>query len=121
MGDKPNQRKLGESYEEMAVEYFRQQGYEILERNYHNRFGEIDIIARDEGVLVIAEVKYRKDNNCGSPLEAVTFAKQRTICKTTLYYYMKHHLSQDTPCRFDVIGIYGDGRIEHVKNAFEFV
>lgn len=114
-----NTRKTGREKEELAEEYLCQQGYKILEKNFYGRFGEIDIIAREGDTLVFAEVKYRKSERLGNPLEAVDARKQKRICRTALYYFAKHHISDSTPCRFDVIGIIGDD-ITHIKNAFEF-
>ena len=111
-----NRRETGTQYEERAAEYLIAQNYQILERNYRIRSGEIDIIARDGTVLVFIEVKYRKDDESGNPLEAVDIRKQRKIIKVARYYlYQKKY--GDVPCRFDVIGICGS-HIEHIKDAF---
>lgn len=114
-----NKRKTGREKEELAEEYLRQQGYEILDMNFYGRFGEIDVIARDGETLVFAEVKYRKSERFGNSLEAVDTRKQKKICQTALYYLARHHISDSVPCRFDVIGITGED-ITHIKNAFEF-
>ena len=111
-----NRRETGTQYEERAAEYLIAQNYQILERNYRIRSGEIDIIARDGTVLVFIEVKYRKNDESGNPLEAVDIRKQRKIKKVARYYlYQKKY--GDVPCRFDVIGICGS-HIEHIKDAF---
>lgn len=118
-----NKRQVGSFYEERAVSYLIENGYKIVERNFHaGRSGEIDIIARDAtGLLVIFECKYRADDVHGDPLLAVNYRKQRQICRTTLYYYVRHGYGMDYPCRFDVIALYGDGKIRHIENAFAFV
>lgn len=111
-----NRRETGTQYEERAAEYLIAQNYQILERNYRIRSGEIDIIARDGTVLVFIEVKYRKNDESGNPLEAVDIRKQRKIIKVARYYlYQKKY--GNVPCRFDVIGICGS-HIEHIKDAF---
>ena len=111
-----NRRETGTQYEERAAEYLIAQNYQILVRNYRIRPGEIDIIARDGTVLVFIEVKYRKNDESGNPLEAVDIRKQRKIIKVARYYlYQKKY--GDVPCRFDVIGICGS-HIEHIKDAF---
>ncbi len=116
-----NRRKIGSGYEEIAANYLAEKGYTILDKNHRNKCGEIDIIASSkEGLLVICEVKYRSAKGCGDPLEAVDYRKQRRISRAALYYYMKQGYSLDTPCRFDVIAIYGDGTIKHIENAFEY-
>lgn len=116
-----NRREIGTKYEEKAVALLEEQGYLILERNYRNRYGEIDIIARKEEMLVFVEVKYRSHQDYGDPLEAVGWQKQRRICRSALYYCSRQGVGMDIPCRFDVIAIYGgDQSICHIENAFEY-
>lgn len=112
-----NRRKTGMEQEELAVRYLEEKGYQILERNYQIRTGEIDIIAKDQDCLVFVEVKYRQNEKHGNPLEAVDYRKQRKIFQTAQYYLYRHKL-WDVSCRFDVIGITGT-QIHHIKNAFE--
>lgn len=114
-----NKRTIGFEYEKIAGEYLKSRGYEIIEYNFYSRHGEIDIIARHEGYLVFVEVKYRKDDSTGSPLDAVTVQKQRTISKCAMFYMNKKHV-QDVSVRFDVVGIVGD-EVTLVKNAFDFI
>ena len=111
-----NRREKGCQYEELAARYLISEGYQILERNYRIRSGEIDLIARDGAYLVFVEVKYRKNEESGSPLEAVDWRKQRTIIKVARYYLYHMHYGE-IPCRFDVVGICGD-KIQHIKDAF---
>lgn len=112
-----NKRKVGAAYEKMAADYLKNQGYQLLERNYRCRIGEIDLIARDGRYLVFAEVKYRFTDSCGNALEAVTIKKQATIRRVAQFYLMTHHLPEDTPCRYDVVGITGK-QVLLVKDAF---
>lgn len=114
-----NKRKLGTEYEDRAEEYLKQQGFIILERNFHSRSGEIDIVAKEDEYLVFIEVKYRRNNSSGSPLEAVNANKQKRICRTAFYYCFKHGYGERMPCRFDVIAIEGE-EILHIRNAFDF-
>lgn len=111
---------MGRQYEDKAVSYLLSKGYNILARNYLRKTGEIDIIARSpDDYLVAFEVKYRSTSKFGSPFSAVTPAKQRKIYKTLLFYMNEHNISMEIKCRFDVIGINGYDRIEHLANAFE--
>ena len=112
-----NKRQTGASYEIKAEEYLIKKGYKILERNFRNRSGEIDIIAKDGEYFCFVEVKYRTTNDFGSPLEAVDYRKQNQIRKVALYYLMKNKLSEWIPCRFDVIGFEGE-KMTHIKDAF---
>ena len=114
-----NKRNIGNEYERIAGKYLEKHGYQIIEYNFYSRHGEIDIIAKHEEYLVFVEVKYREDNKSGHPLEAVSLAKQKTICKCALYYMKKNGI-QDVSVRFDVVGILGD-KIQVLQNAFDFI
>lgn len=120
MEEHKSTRQVGKDSEAIAAAYLKQQGMQILEQNFYSRFGEIDIIAKDGDCLVFAEVKYRKNDSCGDPSEAVDYRKQKKICKTALYYCKKQGYEYEVSCRFDVITVSGDGTIWHLKNAFEY-
>lgn len=115
-----SKRQIGSIYEAKAADYLAGQGMRIIEQNFCSRYGEIDIIAKDDAYLVFVEVKYRKDCSLGNPLEAVTARKQKRICRTALYYCTKNGYGDRTPCRFDVVAAEGEDKILHIKNAFEF-
>lgn len=114
-----NKRKVGQLFEQRAVEFLEDHGLKILEKNYRCRSGEIDLIARDDSYVVFVEVKYRHCEKTGYASEAVDGRKQRTISRVADYYLMCHFSSWDIPCRFDVVGIDGD-EIHWYKNAFEY-
>lgn len=113
-------RSRGMDWERQAAEFLENKGYQILHRNFCSRYGEIDLVARQGRYLVFLEVKYRKDEKGGHPLEAVDRRKQRRICKTAMYYCLRYGYGEDTPCRFDVIGILGT-EIMHLEHAFAFL
>ena len=117
--NKLNKRRVGAVHEQMAVEYLEKQGVSILEMNYSLKGGEIDIIAKDEDTYVFVEVKYRKKATYGYPAEAVTFSKQRTICRIATLYKQIKKLPNDGSFRFDVISIL-DHDITWYKNAFSY-
>ncbi len=113
-----NKRKTGNLYEEMAVRYLTDKGYTILDRNFRDRAGEIDIIALSREALIFVEVKYRSSGKTGDPLEAVDIRKQNRIRRTALKYMYFHGYNPEcTSVRFDCIGI-SDAGINHVENAF---
>lgn len=114
---KENKRALGSKFEEMAAEYLTEKGLTVIEKNYHGRHGEIDLIARDGAYLVFVEVKYRKDDGMGDPAEAVGYYKQQHIRATARYYLYQNRYGEDTPCRFDIVAILGND-IRWMKNAF---
>ncbi len=113
-----NNREKGSAYEEQAGSFFERSGCMILERNYRRKTGEIDLIVKDpENCLVFVEVKYRKNDLKGDPLEAITKSKQMRIFRTAKWYLTEHGLPESTRCRFDAVSILGS-RLKHVKNAF---
>ena len=115
------QQKLGENSETLAAWFLRQNGYKIIEQNYRNRMGEIDIIAQDRKTIVFVEVKSRRSVRYGSPKFAVTPKKQRTMSRVALYY-LKTTKQTDAKARFDVVAIISnrdEPQIEIVKNAFD--
>lgn len=111
-----NNRMIGKAGEDTAVLFLSEKGYNIIKRNYAHRFGEIDIIAKNNEYLVFVEVKYRKNIKNGYPREAVNSKKQEKIRNTALAYISENNIS-DIAMRFDVIEILG-GQIEHIENAF---
>lgn len=117
MAGTANNRETGSCYENIAAAFLEDQGYVILERNYRDRIGEIDLIAKDGEDLVFVEVKYRKDCKKGYPEEAVGYRKQQHIRHTAQYYLYRRHGGRDIPCRFDVVSILGD-EIRLIKDAF---
>ena len=114
-------QKFGEQGESLAVWYLKQNGYKIIEQNYRNPLGEIDIIAQEKKTIVFVEVKSRRSVRYGSPKWAVTPQKQRKISMVALYY-LKTTRQTDARARFDVVAITSnrdEPQIEIVKNAFE--
>ena len=99
-----------------ATKYIQSLSYKILEQNYKNKIGEIDIIAKDKNVTVFVEVKKRSTLQYGRPSEAVDFRKQQKLRSVATLYLVKTK-SLDADCRFDVIEELA-GEINHIKNAF---
>lgn len=114
-----NNRKVGKEQEQCALLELKKQGYEILERNFRCRIGEIDLIAKHRGYLVFIEVKYRKTAGSGYAAEAVTRSKQRIICRVADYYLLTH-CTEIPACRFDVAAFEGD-HFTIYENAFEYI
>jgi putative endonuclease len=95
--------------EDKACEYLQKLGFKILERNYRKTYGEIDIIAIEKDVLAFIEVKTRTSNLFGSPLEAVTPWKLRSLIKTAQYFKMTHHNLPES-LRIDAISVILNGQ-----------
>lgn len=112
-----NKHEAGSRYETYAAAYLEERGYQIVERNFRGRTGEIDLICRDGRYLVFVEVKYRKDGQTGHPEEAVHIRKQNRIFRTAQNYLALKNYSEDTPCRFDVLAVEGT-EVRLIRNAF---
>ncbi len=115
-------RWFGNRGERAAARFLRREGFSILARQYANRFGEIDLIARDGDCIVFVEVKTRQTDAGGLPVEAVNASKQHKLTKTALAWLKRRGLLESR-CRFDVVSLIWpkDSKtpeITHYKNAF---
>lgn len=113
-------QQLGLHGEDLAKAELERLGYQILNRRYRSRFGEIDLIARDEATVVFVEVKTKTDSKFGDPAEMVTSQKQRRLVAMAEEYVSGHAL-HSTPCRFDVVAVDASlkpARITVYKDAF---
>ena len=108
--------ELGVLAEARAAEYLTALGYEILERNFRAKCGELDIIARVGDTVVFVEVRARSRAGWGTAAETVQREKRRRLVNAAKLYALKRGL--DCPMRFDVIGV-SQGRLEHFTNAFD--
>lgn len=96
-----NTRKIGWKVEEFVSSFLHKNGYEIIDRNYRTSFGEIDIIALNDGTLVFIEVKYRKNYKFGYPEDAVGYRKLKTIQKVAEHYILNHkNKKEKLPLRY---------------------
>ena len=101
--------------EEQAVAFLQQKGYRILAKNFRNRFGEIDIIAQDKDEVVFIEVKTRKNDNFGTPAEAVNEQKLRKITMVASDFMREQGLENIQP-RFEVVSILTNKTLELISN-----
>lgn len=113
-----NNQEMGIMGENIACQYLESKGYQILERNFECRQGEIDIIALDHQELVFIEVKTRCNYQYGEARNAVNHVKQKHIYQATSYYIYKRNLEKEL-IRFDVIEVYVLNKIKvnHLKNV----
>jgi putative endonuclease len=115
-----NSKKLGELGEELAVRYLINKKYHILARNWRDRGGELDVVARDGGTLVFVEVKTRTSDTFALPIDSVGFEKQRKLHRLAERFIARNDFT-DCEVRFDVISIVTRGakpEIEHLESAF---
>lgn len=114
-----DRRSLGKFGEQIAADYLKNQGYEILSKNFRTRYGEIDIVARDNRTLVFVEVKSRGSVKFGTPEESIFRDKQNKLRLMVAYFLLKNKL-QHEPHRIDAIGIIfkdNKAKLRHHKNV----
>ena len=110
-------RALGARGEDLAAAWYAERGWQVLDRNWRSgRAGELDVVATRDGVLAVCEVKARSSAAFGTPLEAVTPAKQARIRRLAAAYLAASPVRART-VRFDVAAVL-DGRLEVVEDAF---
>ena len=112
-------RKMGRNRgEDLAAKYLKRHGHSIVEKNYYEKCGEIDIISFEKDVLVFTEVKQRKNADFGRPEDFVTASKRDKLRKTAQLYIMKNRYKGNA--RFDIVEVLGEDKpeIRHIKNAF---
>ena len=115
-------KDIGHYCEDLASNYLSSNSYTILNRNFKNRLGEIDIVCLKDNLLIIIEVKGRYNSNFGTPCESVTYKKQKSIIKVA-YSYLLYKRFKNINIRFDVIEVYLNNKndlikINHIKDAF---
>ena len=102
---------LGERGEALAWNFLKKRGYLLLEKNYRTRLGEVDVVARKDGVLVFVEIKTRRDHRFGLPEEAVDWKKRRKLARVAQAYLQAEGL-ENRSARFDILSVTWDGTAE---------
>lgn len=111
-----NTRNIGSFYEDQAIEYLENNGFDIIERNFHCDIGEIDVIARKMSIIRFIEVKYRKNSKFGGATYAINQQKLKKIYKIAQFYILKNRLN-DQQFSIDVLAITGN-KYEYFENVF---
>lgn len=101
--------QVGQRAEESALRFLQDQGFKLVEQNFHSKMGEIDLIVSQVvsqySLLVFVEVRQRKASVFGSAAASVTRGKQRKISRTAAFFLLLHPEFEAFDCRFDVIAI----------------
>ena len=120
---KNNNQKLGGWGEDLASDYLLKKGYKILEKNYRNNYGEIDIVAKKKKIIIFIEVKTRSGRSFGLPEDAVNRTKQGKLIKISEKYILDNRIKGNY--QIDVIAIEKDSitkkvNLRHLKNAVRY-
>lgn len=115
-----NTKESGDLAERLAADFLEGYGLNIIERNFRTRYGEIDLIANDSGMVVIIEVRAKKNEFSGLPIETVNYKKQQKVLKMARWYLAQNKLT-DRAARIDVVGVTltRPPKFEWIKNAVE--
>ena len=115
-------RQQGSDWESAAESFLNGRGLQTVEKNYHGRFGEIDLVMLDGGTLVFVEVRYRASERFGGGAASVTPVKQRRIILAAQRFLQSRRQFAPRPCRFDVVAIGSEnGRpvMNWIRRAFD--
>jgi putative endonuclease len=114
--------QIGKRAENIAADHLAKHNVKLTSRNFHCRFGEIDLIGLEQEILLFIEVRYRKNEHYLAAVETIDQHKCKKIVITSEYYLNKHKKYQSYFCRYDVITLTGELEkpvIEWIKNAFQ--
>jgi putative endonuclease len=113
--------RLGVAGEAAVAAWYERAGYDVLDRNWRCREGELDLVLRSGRLVVFCEVKTRRGDAFGAPFEAVTVTKQRRIRILAARWLSEHPLG-GVDVRFDVASVVADGNrsptIDVIESAF---
>jgi putative endonuclease len=115
-------RDAGARYESAALAHLERAGLSLVARNYHCRFGEIDLVMRERDVVVFVEVRYRRSRGYGGGIDSVDAGKRAKLVRAAAAFLADHPRLADATCRFDVLALGGtpDAPLfDWRRNAFE--
>ena len=114
------QGEQGKLAETLAQHLLESNKLKLLEKNYHCRYGEIDLVMQDQNTLVFVEVRFRNSEKFGGAVESIDFKKQNKLRITAQHYMQKHNSKLNA--RFDVVtlsSLTDKNKINWIKYAFE--
>lgn len=117
-----SRKQLGAFGEDRATKYLKKNKYKILARNWSNKWGEIDIVARKKGCFIFCEVKTIEKRSGFSPEDEINYKKTRQLVKMAQIYLSSNKISFESPWQIDILAVEVDGqeiKIRHLKNAIE--
>lgn len=108
-------RTIGKIYEQYAQTFLIQKGLILLQKNFHCRLGEIDLIMQDQKTLVFVEVRYRTHRQYGTAESTITYKKRNKLIYTAQYFLLTHREYKQFHSRFDVIAIESSQKNPKIK------
>ncbi len=115
-----DRQQLGRDAEARAAAQLEHAGLRVVNRNYRCRTGELDIVASDGRVLVVAEVRMRSSSQYGGAAASVTWRKRQRIVRATRHLLAMQPALATLPVRFDVLVADGvAGPLEWIRGAFD--
>lgn len=112
-----SRKRLGDYGERLAVRWYKDHGFEILATQWHTAGGELDVVAFDGKTIVFCEVKTRRSNAFGSPLESVTYRKQKRVRDSASAFLANTDHPYAEHIRFDVAAVVGS-KLNIFEDAF---
>jgi len=106
----PAHLAVGRAAEDAACRFLERAGYRIVTRNFRHRLGELDVVAIEDGVLALVEVRYRASSRYGGAAASVTPAKQRRLVRAAQVLLARHPGLARLPARFDFVEVTGNGQ-----------
>jgi putative endonuclease len=121
-GHRTHRQKIGQRAEEIAAAFLRAKGLEVLERNFRRRLGELDVVARQGEVLIIAEVRTRASDLYGGAASSVGFRKQQRLVRAAAQLLQQRKDLAHLRVRFDVVCVSAmeseDPQVDWIQHAF---
>jgi putative endonuclease len=114
--DRDNRVERGRRFEELAGQFYKDIGFEIIERNYQAGHKEIDLVVRKDDIVVFVEVKSASNQKFGHPVERVDKRKIHNLTVAAQQYIIANDLT-DVDLRFDIV-TFSNGQLEHFPDAF---
>jgi putative endonuclease len=118
--EKNYRKEAGDRGEELALRHLQAAGLKLLQRNYRCRGGEIDLVMREGAVLVLVEVRYRRDSHFGGAAASVSGLKQQRLLRAAQHLLQNNRAYRQQPARFDLVAIEGGSgtQLNWIKDAF---
>lgn len=117
-----NKQQAGQAGEDAALQHLQAAGLKLIERNYHCRWGEVDLIMQETDCIVFVEVRFRTHQGFGGGATSVDARKQAKLQKTALHYLQQKHANARQAARIDVVAVQPNGDSYHcdwIPNAVQ--